>query len=79
MRQCLCTNCGHQFQHNPVGGKLILAATGAVLGRTHPYGALIGPLLGLAFGSAVDRFIEQEVDPSCPACGFVIRALSRAL
>lgn len=79
MKNCLCTNCGHQFQHNPVGARLILAGTGAFLGKAHPIGYIIGPLLGLAFGSEIDRFIEDKIDPKCPECGFVIRTLARAL
>ena len=79
MKECLCTTCGHRFQHKSVGARLILAGTGALLGKAYPYGYIIGPLLGLAFGGEVDRIIEDKIDPKCPACGFVIRTLATVL
>ena len=33
-------------------------------------------ILGVMIGREVDRFVEEQIDPVCPQCGFVIRALA---
>ncbi|MDA0681409.1 MAG: hypothetical protein O3A13_11230 [Proteobacteria bacterium] len=65
MSEHLCTNCGHQFQHRPVGARLVLGAAGAALGRANPYAGIVGIILGVVFGSEIDRLIEKRIDQAC--------------
>lgn len=79
MSKHCCPGCGHQFEHRSVGARLVLATTGAILGKSHPLVAVAAGIFGIVIGREVDRIIEEQLDPVCPQCGFVIRALATTL
>lgn len=79
MSKLICPNCHHLFDNVSVGGKLICALSGMVIGRNHPGAALLCLLVGLAIGDAIDDYIEKNVATKCPECGVLIKAVARLI
>lgn len=74
-----CPTCRcHSTVATEVGGKLGMAAAGALLGGgigKHPVAVLVGALLGALVGHVVDC----EVVPRCQACGAALRLVNTVL
>lgn len=71
-----CPGCGHRFRHGSVGARLILGLSSAMLAGFNKGAALITAIAAIVLGPAIDKFIEERVEPTCPECGFVIRTLA---
>lgn len=67
-----CPSCNTEFERSIVLGKIILGLAGLYLGKKQPTQAIILSSAGAAIGHMLDTYIETQVDPKCPECGFVL-------
>jgi hypothetical protein len=73
--KAICKTCTQSFDvAEQIGGKIGMAAAGALLGGNatkHPAGFLIGMLVGAFIGHQLD----QDIRAACPDCGTALTLL----
>jgi uncharacterized protein (UPF0212 family) len=77
MSNHICPHCSTKFERSIVIGKIILGLLGLYLGKSLPARAIGLGAAGTTIGHMLDTYIETQIAPQCPACGFVLLLVVR--
>ncbi len=73
MKVVHCPNCANEFKHDIAIVRTLGVGLGLLAAKQGAGQAVVVGATSFVLGHMIDAILVEYVDPTCPACGLVIR------